>query len=249
MANSRNTLSRKGFSLIELLVVIGILAVLLGLAVAGFRGLEATSSDKKTKMILGNAASMLAEYDASTGLRRQPAHMWKNSPPVQHMGAFDFWKDGDPDTNGNQRLGLVGFVNEDADPVSGRMCAPVRNAAVVMGLISKSPTAQNVLKQLPEGSTMKVESRDTHGTVTVYEPTPVLADGWNNPLIFVPAAGLTVLVDGAQYVVTSSKTYPTTGAGNLPLGTVPDTARPFFASAGPDGNFSTGSDNVYSFQN
>ncbi len=60
---------------------------------------------------------------------------------------------------------------------------------------------------------------------------PVLLDGWGNPIIWVPGAGVKVNVGATATVIKA-----------------PD-GRPFFASAGPDGDFSKGDDNVYSFQN
>jgi type II secretory pathway pseudopilin PulG len=75
---------------------------------------------------------------------------------------------------------------------------------------------------------------------------PMLLDGWNNPIIFVPATGLRVsLKDFPDWIVISPEgkvlNNGQTGATVVQLG------RPFFASAGPDGSFKTGDDNLYSF--
>jgi prepilin-type N-terminal cleavage/methylation domain-containing protein len=71
--------------------------------------------------------------------------------------------------------------------------------------------------------------------------TPVVLDGWGNPIVLVPAGGLSgVIVNG---------TIAHHGAGGPQQGaivTAPD-GQPFFASAGPDGDFINGADNVYSF--
>jgi hypothetical protein len=82
---------------------------------------------------------------------------------------------------------------------------------------------------------------------------PVLRDGWGNPIIFVPASGLKEvrLGDGAgTYVIRSNKAYPYGATPTLASveAILPPSARPFFASAGPDGDFQKGDDNVYSFQ-
>jgi len=93
--------------------------------------------------------------------------------------------------------------------------------------------------------------------------TPMLKDGWGNPIIFVPATGLRVrmLLDEKSLdpslqkqtrVVTSAglvDPYDTTLNYNTASYRAPAGAKPFFASAGPDGNFATGDDNVYSFEN
>ena len=87
---------------------------------------------------------------------------------------------------------------------------------------------------------------------------PVILDGWGNPIIFVPASGLHIRV------LNGKSTYnPTDVTQNYimisPEGTVTNqytaapavtkVGRPFFASAGPDGDFTRGDDNIYSFEN
>ncbi len=71
---------------------------------------------------------------------------------------------------------------------------------------------------------------------------PILLDGWNNPIIYVPTAGLRVLLkmnapgDRSKWQTVTI--------------TSPD-KRPFFASAGADGSFNSDSDttdNLYSFE-
>lgn len=85
---------------------------------------------------------------------------------------------------------------------------------------------------------------------------PLMLDGWGNPIIFVPGSGLKVrLLNGKSkldpndatqnFIVVSSEGKVT---GNFTANPVVDTpGRPFWASAGPDGDFSKGDDNVYSF--
>jgi len=90
-------------------------------------------------------------------------------------------------------------------------------------------------------------------------PIPMLRDGWDNPIIFVPASGLRVrlLLDKNENDWSdATQTRIITSGGDLkvtippqPPQPLPAGAKPFFASAGPDGDFSTGDDNVYSFGN
>src|SRR3712207_1127516 len=154
----RNLLSRNGFTVIELLVVIGIIAVLGSIAFVAFRGMQQSSMNKRARVVLQNAASMLAEYDTQTGLRRQPGEMWKGgSTPAKHVtadGAYDIWRDADPDAAGEQRLGPLGSVEqEETGTMSWRTSAAVRNAAVVFNLISKTPAGRSMMSQLPANST------------------------------------------------------------------------------------------------
>ena len=107
-----------------------------------------------------------------------------------------------------------------------------------------------------------VKLRIPHGGMNLPQPRvePVLLDAWNNPIIFVPATGLTVRLlkgqnsnnpaDPSQTFIVMSpegqvQQYDSTKAGS-PY--VIKAGRPFWASAGPDGDFSKGDDNIYSFE-
>lgn len=80
----------------------------------------------------------------------------------------------------------------------------------------------------------------------------MLLDGWGNPIVFVPRGGIHVNVlrpntSGQMVptlsVVRSTGTFDAT-AGDPPMA---GNERPFFASAGQDGDFTQGDDNAYSF--
>jgi type II secretory pathway pseudopilin PulG len=87
---------------------------------------------------------------------------------------------------------------------------------------------------------------------------PLLLDGWHNPIIFVPSTGLRVRKIGSKsefdpadkeqtVIVTSPEGHTARDtASGLPY--VTRAGRPFFASAGPDGDFALGDDNIYSFE-
>lgn len=88
-------------------------------------------------------------------------------------------------------------------------------------------------------------------------PAPLLVDAWNNPIIFVPASGMRVrLLNGKKeysssdatqnYIVISPEGAVLNNGTATPM--VTRVGRPFFASAGADGDFTTGDDNVYSFE-
>lgn len=73
----------------------------------------------------------------------------------------------------------------------------------------------------------------------------VMLDAWGNPMIYVPQQGLgNVTIGGANYRVTSAGVKQ-----EKPSLVVGGEASPFWASAGPDGNFQLGDDNIYSFDN
>jgi hypothetical protein len=79
--------------------------------------------------------------------------------------------------------------------------------------------------------------------VATSTPAPVLLDAWSNPIIFVPGSGL--LVWSKSQGVQDSSTHIWYVKPFLIQS--PD-HKPFFASAGADGDFSNGDDNIYSFE-
>ena len=96
----------------------------------------------------------------------------------------------------------------------------------------------------------------TGGVITpVSDDVPVLLDGWGNPIIFVPGGTLGTGAPLSTTAATAGTVVPNTGAMRSGTGTSAITTnasspdgRPFFASAGPDGDFSNGDDNLYSFE-
>jgi hypothetical protein len=85
------------------------------------------------------------------------------------------------------------------------------------------------------------------GTPPTTPQAPVVLDGWGNPIIFVPPSGLSNVQVNVDSTIAA---YKSTGNATLPQSVTiqsPD-GRPFWASAGPDGDFIRGDDNIYSFQ-
>ncbi|MGH7180174.1 MAG: hypothetical protein ACREJC_22540, partial [Tepidisphaeraceae bacterium] len=96
------------------------------------------------------------------------------------------------------------------------------------------------------------------------QPVPLFLDAWGNPIIFVPATGLRtrLLVDKKDYdpgnfdqnvIILSPEGEMGRSTGSTPgvppgFPYVKRPGRPFFASAGPDGDFTKGDDNLYSFE-
>ena len=263
--------------MIELLVVIGIIAVLGTMAFLRFRSIAQQGNANRTRVSLSNAASILAEYEARTQLKRQPPHAWTDAgiPPTYFRlppyvvppadpPAFSFWRDFDPaepmsaepadEQEGLPAPALVEPGDEAAD-AAGQTArtgsAAVLNTQIVMYLASQVPANKTLLATLGPDEVMRVPDQSDSADYDE-EDVPVLLDAWGNPIIFVPASGLRDVNLGeppAPFVITSAKVYRATGTTDvLTDGFLAPNARPFFASAGPDGNFSLGDDNLYSFE-
>jgi prepilin-type N-terminal cleavage/methylation domain-containing protein len=113
----------------------------------------------------------------------------------------------------------VGVVNEDAP---GRYGPAVVQTSNSMARMRQIPANKRAIEQWPPTKILRAQ-----GGVT----NPVLLDGWYNPIIIVPPEGLNVTVGGASRTIVNPE------------------GKPFFASAGPDADFGTGDDNVYSIEN
>jgi hypothetical protein len=126
-----------------------------------------------------------------------------------------------------------------------------------MAVQPNTPTGTPVTPPLNDQTFwIPVGSAEPAVPVSPFEKVPMLLDGWGNPIIFVPSG---VLGTGAALSPgpTPPLGYPIPGSGAIVSSpgssgasiqvSSPD-GRPFWASAGPDGIFRLGDDNMYSFE-
>ena len=234
--------------MLEILIVIGIIILLVSIGVVAFNALD--QSPKLTKTMLGNLQAMLGEFQAMTDLRDQPQQVWRTGGQVPTSGnnAASLWREeaailpSPADENGNVGGGTRGRFGWSA----------VGNTQLVYRFLARVPNNKKVMTGLPSKHVMGMADADDKGNKLQPGPAsnraidpPLVLDAWNNPIIFVGSDGLVgVNLEaraGQQLRVTSTGILD---ASALPL---PANRRPFFASAGPDGDFRTGDDNLYSF--
>lgn len=231
---------RKGFTLIELLVVIGIILVLVGMAVVGYNQLDRTAAGKSTRLTLKNLQGLEAELDAEAGPGFIEGPTGAAGPAIYPIGGT-LLQPGDVNPGSILPLGTT----------PTRFLAPIIGGSpstqAVIGQLMRSVKNKQGILGLPSKQLMK------DGNNNPFHP-PVILDGWSDPIIFVPSGGLTGVqltqvngTGGATYTIRSSGVYSEPlSAQNHVLG---PKDRPFWASAGQDGDFSKGDDNVYSFEN
>jgi prepilin-type N-terminal cleavage/methylation domain-containing protein len=222
--------SRKGFTLLELLAVIGIILILISMAIIGYQQIDKAATARATKATLANAQALLAEYEINVPLNTIRDVNGNSIVPTAGLALAPV-------------VGAPGDVNPTTDPNAPRYGSAVTYTQSIMLILTRVPKNKQVVSQLPARSMLNRPD----GTAYPGTTGPVLLDGWKNPIIFVPASGLVVnLTQGtnaaAPYTVRTSGVYK----GNPPAVSAAD--RPFFASAGQDGNFTNGDDNLYSFQ-
>jgi len=268
--------------MLEILVVVGILLVLAGMAAVAFRGLD--PSDKATKGTLNNLQGMFAEYEAAAGLRNQPGRVYRGGSPldpkVLATPPVDIWKE------------PARIVHDPASPQNGNVSTgaaaryhwgAVANTQRVFQILSRIPANKQTFTKLPSRQIHGVtdEPVDAQGPIvllpyiqdgTTTTPAanpdrrsidpPLVLDAWGNPIIFVGSRGLagvnlakksgTSGIDDADFEKRNMRVTSAAVVADSPTldtsVTLPSGVRPFFASAGPDGNFRTGDDNIYSFQ-
>jgi prepilin-type N-terminal cleavage/methylation domain-containing protein len=280
---------KRGFTLIEVLTVIGIIIILVGIVVYGLGKVMGGSKAAATKTTLENLKSMLGEYEVvSKGLNRQPSYQWLNdvdysNPPMSLWQDFDPGDGAPPEPDPAQAPRDVNLASGTG--ASGRYSADqIGNTQLVLMLMQQAPSVRTVVTQLPSNQLLeqlpaglggppagvKLQVQLPNGAVGPYNGAaakavpPLILDAWGNPIIFVPSGGLcggnggvndpdTMFVGGKRgdsdaKMVVSLPFDQAPAADQARQIRSPDN-RPFWASAGADGNFLTGDDNIYSFEN
>ncbi len=89
---------RGGFTVIELVTVMAIIAILIALLVVGVSHIVTSNKIKQTHIMLQNCRNLLAEMEVNNGLNQQPPEMYIRplGNPVQPTGTpptvpYDLW--------------------------------------------------------------------------------------------------------------------------------------------------------------
>jgi prepilin-type N-terminal cleavage/methylation domain-containing protein len=258
---------RRGFSLVEILVVVGILAVLITLAVVGFKVVGGVSKDKVTQTALENCKSLVNEFeltggkelldsgyiaaslatgtawrwepaDATTGLATDFNNVRMNTPDtIRTSGAVE--------TNPDTRLIRERVLRDETARVLKRLMNNPKNRAAIEAM-----PADHVMKvRFPNDANLNTLPTVTNG-VADYPATAnylidgvVLLDGYGKPIYFVPPGGLIHVNLGYKDKGDLGDAMNYDAPGRTVRAT---DRRCFWASPGPDGNLTAGDDNVYS---
>jgi prepilin-type N-terminal cleavage/methylation domain-containing protein len=221
-----NPRRRRGFTLVEMLVVIGIIVLLLGLSVVGFSQIAKHSKAQHTKAALETMKAMMTEWDASAG--------------KQNVAGFvNYWNTGvlTPIDAKN-----VGTVNMPISPLGVKPTWQQYNALVLAKLL-ELPANKAILDKLPTEQVQKNLLITLPGQPAA--PYYEILDGYGHPLLFVTSLGLrNVTAGGTTGIIRSDgRIHPLAGADPYPN----PNPRYFWMSAGADNDPAAGDDNQYTF--
>lgn len=232
--------------MIEILTVIVIILILIGIIFTGTRYIVSASRARSTRATLANLQSLLSAYDASSRTALQQI----TDAYTAYQGAYS--------VNVNP---IVFPAITVTDTGVTQPQNPNDPAAIPADMHRYDPFVQITstiamarILSLPENKTAmaKISTKmlPTWLTVAGAPATNILLDAWGNPIIYVPASGLVnvqLKSDSTKYYrVQSTGVQSYTTFNSPPVANA--NARPFFASAGPDGDFAKGDDNIYSFE-
>jgi prepilin-type N-terminal cleavage/methylation domain-containing protein len=199
---------RPAFTLIEMLTVIGILALLMALIVIALQHVSRTMKERDTQVVLNTANAMVAELGASGG-SAMFANLYTTTPPLTTVAA----------------PGSVIASSPGRDPTNPANTA-LAYTQTAIGVLLLNPKNLSIYNQLPQARKLTSLNGKTLSP-------PLFLDGFGNPILFVPPGGLTGVNTGNSTGITIQSN--------------PSAPTYFWVSAGADGNFQQGDDNIYSF--
>jgi prepilin-type N-terminal cleavage/methylation domain-containing protein len=218
--------NQRGFTLIEIITAVAIIAVLIGIFITGFKYVQSHAKEDQTKVAVKTLASMLTEYQVQGADMKKLDDLYTGKDPLPNPGK----------------------VFEGAP---GRNDPAVTLTRKVMNRLLAIPANQKLLAQLPEAKPAKPGEDPTKVESEMIWRTAdgvVFLDAHKNPIIYVPRQGLVGVTQGGN-AITPALASP--GARDVLQADGVTTRRQgtgFFASAGDDGDFSAGDDNKYSFE-
>jgi hypothetical protein len=189
------------------------------------------ASQRRTKVALENAMGLQTDYTNATPLA---GDLKTAKVDVDGEGAYSYT------TSALPLFLKVPANKQNFEKMSSQTAGSMSPSDVPVWSASRAYGVGDIVR-FPANSTTLYRAAVAHTNsqppsanwVAHSGPVPALLDGWSKAIAYIPGGGLTDMKRADQ---------------NNQTVVSPD-GRPFWVSAGPDGDFQTHDDNVYSFEN
>jgi prepilin-type N-terminal cleavage/methylation domain-containing protein len=225
---------KRGFTLVEILTTVAIIAILVGLLFLGAKHVGASARAKRTEVTLKSLQGMLTEFESRGGRMDFINKLYPNAPDLQ-------------ETMPNQPPNTVFQGDAAYDPsqmtINPALAPQLARTQAVMRALVSVPENKAILDKLMTNPDNYLKNPPLSAQPKQPLDGPILLDGWGSPILFAPgrmntlskkwgATGLTIKGDPAT---PNASVQPPDGKG-------------MFISAGPDSDFSKGDDNLYTYE-
>ena len=189
MAYSRSSSGRRGFTLIEIMIVVAILVALLTILIVKTRPALVVSKKQQTRATMEALRAMIDELQQNTQLNGFYPTSW-------------------PDHFDATTITVI-----DPNPITWNGQPAVVHTRALMAKLLAVPGNKKIMARLPSENFRVFPAG---GEPASYANIAVPVDGWGAPILYVPPNGIILKTDAGTRRVTSARTQNTTDA--VPMG-------------------------------
>jgi prepilin-type N-terminal cleavage/methylation domain-containing protein len=232
-------MKRAAFTLIEIMIVVAIISILVGAAFFGWHSVLRNANDTKTRLLLSTSRTILNEYATATKLASNISSWPWDAGTVDTATTNAGW--GLNIMTAPMRYETDGSPGITASDTPSPMPAPdSTDTGSWQMTLTRQVLAQ--MRRLPAcAKLMSSLSKEALESGTTGTTVPLLMDGYGNPILYCPFA--------LGRLPSDATTTDRVSVGGVDTLVKSPDGKPFWVSAGPDGDFGNGDDNVYSFEN
>ncbi|MDR2754460.1 MAG: hypothetical protein LBC20_02025 [Planctomycetaceae bacterium] len=173
---------RTGFTLLELLIVLGLIVALFGLGFSGIRRLHAQNQLKSTTQYLQNILHKTRLDAIKTG--KAIVFRYQYDSPVFEILPKDLFDQREQNREGSQAIAVGSELLQEPSPVS----SPVSTEPILLESENTTDFSRIYQKMLP--NSIVFGSKQPEMAATINEngqlPQPISVDYWSSPILFFP---------------------------------------------------------------
>lgn len=222
-------LTLPGFTLIEVLAAITIIAILIGMLTLGISSMMKASNKNATRLILQNADGMLEEWQRGFGANSSaaivPSQPWPNAFLPGDLRQID--RDSNPvrlargcmfrlKQNSAVKQMLLKLPSDRFYMPAVPNSQAYASGSVALGYECVASGANYICYSVPAVDPISGANPTNYWLRTTAD-TPVLLDAWNNPILQIPSCGFVVQNGSTYRLLTSAGAFTLPAvAGNNP---------------------------------